>query len=68
MIFEKLIQKLKDQDLKPRSYSGRGMYGENCVGVYVKNVGDHSLPSGFRFDNLGLGYIIYWPSVKWKGE
>ena len=26
-------------DLKPQSYSGRGMYGKSCLGVRVSNLG-----------------------------
>ena len=28
-----LIEKLRDHGLEPRSYSGRAMYGKECVGV-----------------------------------
>jgi len=34
------IERLALNDLVPYSYSGRGMYGRNCVGVNVESVGD----------------------------
>lgn len=67
----KLIEAIKAADLRPRSYSGRGMYGERCVGVSLDYLGQaDGLPlSGSRTDSLGLGIILYWPSAKWpEGE
>lgn len=61
-----LIKLLKALGLEPRSYSGRGMHGRECVGVSVDRMGDHVLPVGWSFDQLGKGYIVYWPSVKWE--
>lgn len=48
-------------------YSGRGMYGESCLGFdtddpdevkyRVRNAGI----KGGSIDNMGLGWIVYWP-------
>lgn len=65
MTSEELIQKLEDQDLAPRSYSGRGMFGDRCVGVAVRSPGDYQLPPGWTMDQLGLGLIVYWPTMPW---
>ena len=60
------------------SYSGRGMYGDRCVGFDVDSLtelgtlaiaihevlGDvegRSMVENARTDNMGLGYIIYFP-------
>jgi hypothetical protein len=53
-------------------YSGRGMYGTNCIGIsldqytsvddvveFAANIGLR----GIRWDNLGLGSIVYWPHI-----
>lgn len=65
---EELLQRLRAQGLEPVAYSGRGMYGAECVGVAVDNKpGRYDLPTGWAWDNLGLGFIIYWPAVPWPG-
>jgi hypothetical protein len=66
MTVAQLIEALKAQDLKPHGYSGRGMFGAECVGVSVKHPGDHALPVGWRQDQLGMDYIVYWPSARWS--
>ena len=65
MTSKELIKILENLGLEPRSYSGRGMYGAECVGVYVKNLGDHEFPIGWKHDNLGKGYHVYWPKFSW---
>lgn len=52
-------------------YSGRGMYGDRCWGIAVHDpdeikmrVREYGLPKP-SVDNLGLDYIVYWPSVKY---
>ena len=67
----------------PRSYSGRGMYGKECVavvdvnpfqiglliGMESKELAEHLLNERCETDGLGLGRIIYWPNIPWpKGE
>lgn len=76
---------LEELDYTTRSYSGRGMYGKECLGVELgalKDVGElvadlieaaaddpnctSSIASAARqmsWDNLGLGIIVYFPSV-----
>jgi hypothetical protein len=74
-----LIQALKESGLTPRSYSGRGMYGKECVGFEDRNgVGlwefarhldpDLELREPHS-DQLGKGMIYYWPEYAWpEGE
>lgn len=52
------------------NYSGRGMYGANCYGMtFDADQDDVSVRArelglkGARFDSMGLGGIIYWPSI-----
>ncbi len=66
MKFEQLSKKMTAQGLKPYSYSGRFMYGESCLAVNVSNLAGYNLPSGWKQDNMGRGYVIYWPTVIWK--
>lgn len=55
-------------------YSGRCMYGDTCFGIVVRYrddlqeileaAGDFTEAFGApRWDNMGLSYIAYWPSV-----
>ena len=63
-----LIKKIEASGFKPRSYSGRFMYGHECVGVSVQptSTGDaDSLPRGNKVDSLGMGQILYWPQCAW---
>ena len=69
MKYKQLIATLEEEQLKPRSYSGRGMYGAHCVGAYIDGyLGNYTLPQGWRSDNLGRGTIVYWPDVAWPEE
>lgn len=67
------------------SYSGRGMYGKQCVAVRLESIGqlfqlgyifaangteeerENSLfdggPAQPKIDNLGMGYVAYWPEA-----
>lgn len=63
-----LISALKAQGLRPRSYSGRGMNGAECVGASLDHPGNYELPRGWSQDSLGMGYIVYWPDVAWQEE
>jgi hypothetical protein len=72
-----LVDVLKDSGLSVRSYSGRGMYGSQCVGVSADSVWSVAQAIGTAddidfedvpepsTDILGLGMIIYWPQIKW---
>lgn len=51
-------------------YSGRGMFGERCVGIVCDNP-DEAIEEaasqglkGARTDSMGRQAIVYWPSVK----
>lgn len=55
-------------------YSGRGMYGKRCIGISCDSVAAcveaaavHGL-RGAHWDNLGKGWIVYWPQHNPKGE
>jgi hypothetical protein len=61
-----LIKRLRAAGHEVRSYSGRGMYGRECVGVSLSR--GERLTVGHRtasYDALGLGSIAYWPSAVW---
>lgn len=81
---------LENNDCNVRSYSGRGMYGKECIGFTVDQdtnlLGlvaeivasvsdlDESVQDGLvtafnrvRTDNMGLGTIVYFPSIPWSG-
>lgn len=68
----KILKELAD-DVGGRlcsDYSGRGMFGRECVGI-VTDSPMHVIEKaaargvrGFRTDNMGLDTIVYWPSVK----
>lgn len=61
-----LITRLLNAGYQPRSYSGRGMFGRECVGVSLDRF--QELTVGARtatYDSLGLGRIAYWPGHSW---
>lgn len=75
-----LIEALESVGAKPRSYSGRGMFGKSCVAVSLNSdnnlsewyiaqelvrEGDSVNPGAPRHDEMGLGTIIYWPNYPW---
>ena len=65
---ERVIAAIKAAGKEPRSYSGRGMCGECCVGMKLQQyepVPD-GLPGGYSQDSLGLGRILYWRSAPWS--
>jgi hypothetical protein len=65
---ERLIELLENSlGLRPRSYSGRGMMGKECVGVSIHHLDelDGLHWEGKRTDSLGRGLIVYWPSMPW---
>lgn len=76
-----LKQIIQDAGYEPRSYSGRGMYGKECVGVTCDNqvdlifdMMDHASRNqikelkGCITDSMGRSIIVYWPSVAWSEE
>jgi len=69
-----MIRKLKEDGWRVRSYSGRGMNGKCCVGVDVDSVGEtvavgaflgNDCPGEPSYDNMGRGFVVYWPHVPW---
>ena len=75
-----MIELLENSGYEPRSYSGRGMYGKNCVGVVVEDVfalgvavGQESrhysedIPSA-KTDSMGRDIIVYWPDLAWPED
>ena len=51
-------------------YSGRGMYGETCAAIYTDDANwvieqaSEAGIKGARTDSMGLGAVVYWPSIK----
>ena len=71
---ERLIEKLEDAGFEPRAYSGRSMYGKECVAVSGRiseyEVGQ-AVGKGFGkplTDSMGLGIVVYWPNHEWPAE
>lgn len=73
-----LIEALENIGREWRPYSGRGMMGKQCVSTPIDDLGELFklgremanldcliAPS---FDQLGLGYIVYWPRYRLKEE
>lgn len=51
-------------------YSGRGMYGKTCCGFIVDDITEIKMrmrEKGIKVkaceDNMGLSYIVYYPSI-----
>mgnify|MGYP003336159782 CR=1 FL=1 len=71
-----LQQFLEDNEYECRSYSGRGMYGKNCLGVVVDakiemfhlayQAGQQQVQfylEKMEWDSMGHSTIFYWPGV-----
>lgn len=68
---KKLIAAIENAGYEWRSYSGRGMYGKECVGVTIRDKSDLiDLADAAKIagkpctDDMGLGTIAYWPNVE----
>lgn len=67
--FEALQDIAQQNDGRLRSYSGRGMYGAQCLGVtteYPNSVMEDAGAAGIkgaRQDSMGLKTIVYWPHI-----
>lgn len=66
---EKIEGIAEELGTETRSYSGRGMFGKECVGitvfdpyqvVYLARDFDLGIP---EVDNMGRDYIVYWPHI-----
>ena len=66
---------LNAQDITPKfyAYSGRFMYGRNCVGVNVdryeyselcKNLKKRKI--NFTSDNMGMDMVVYFTNIDWE--
>ncbi len=76
IIVHKLIEALSDTDHEPYPYSGRAMYGKECVGVNVDDLGDMwalamklaheglDIPQPST-DSMGRGFVLYWRTMEW---
>lgn len=73
-LIEELHANTDQQDFCPQKYSGRGMYGRECLGVVVDNLltglqaiaheaGKRGIemPEDVHSDSMGRGAILYWP-------
>jgi len=71
----RLVSDIDDAEL--RSYSGRNMYGKQCLGIdmesmtdafrFALSVDDSDLIWALShpvFDNMGRGIIVYFPNVE----
>lgn len=69
-----LLVDIGDAHLRP--YSGRFMYGQECLGIDMDSMADAfrfalmitdsdlaDALSSPRFDNMGMGIIVYFPNV-----
>ena len=77
---KKFIEALEDAGYDPKPYSGRGMFGKQCVSVSEEDVTAWDIAHGLwylvpedehldvpepRQDSMGLGIVLYWPSYEW---
>jgi hypothetical protein len=67
------IARLRDEGLEPRRYSGRGMFGADCIGVDVESREDAgALKALFDLkpttDSMGRGVVAYWPALPWPED
>jgi hypothetical protein len=68
-----LQKKLEAAGIKTRSYSGRGMFGAECLAATAKRVEDvyavipASAIRGARTDSMGFDVVVYWPGVAFGG-
>ncbi|NDJ15651.1 MAG: hypothetical protein EBY17_31515 [Acidobacteriia bacterium] len=68
-----IIQRLVEAGFKPRSYSGRGMYGRECLGVVFATADERYeaekiVGKAAVEDSMGKRYIAYWPAVAWPAD
>lgn len=69
---EKIVKRLAEDGFGKlyKDYSGRNMYGKTCIGITTNDPDTLVEEAAFRGvkgakqDNLGKGYIVYWPHIK----
>jgi hypothetical protein len=75
----KTVEDLSDEgcDAQVRTgYSGRAMFGRTCYGITSRERNDKQVIElaarnglrGARVDSMGLGVIVYWPSIDGEGK
>ena len=68
---EALCSETEDAEYRT-DYSGRGMFGVQCVGVVCYDpvkVIESAVEFGFkgaRYDSMGRQWIVYWPQISIK--
>lgn len=77
--FNSLSDALSILGYDPRPYSGRGMYGKECLSVVVEWSNDQWVIAqalALRFgettpapdsDSLGRNTVLYWSQIEWEG-
>ena len=70
---EAALLKLRDDGHDPQRYSGRGMYGKDCVGVVVDSRAEalslaDVLDLKPTLDSMGRGIVAYWPALPWPED
>jgi hypothetical protein len=62
-----LVDAIANRELRPIPYSGRQMYGEDCVAcVVARGSNMEDLPKeGALVDSMGLDFVVYWPRAEW---
>ncbi len=56
------------------NYSGRNMFGRECLGIscdnYIRVIEKAARKGleGATYDQLGTGYIVYWPTFNKESE
>lgn len=82
MVFEDLKHLINMNVGDARSYSGRGMYGKQCLGVTMDKFSDLAdlvencdtvedaawIIRNVKTDSMGLSTIFYWPKLTWIDE
>ena len=74
-----LQEVLQDLSLIPQPYSGRGMYGKQCLAVALDEgqtlwhlaiaIGQQlESPPEPKTDTLGYGLIAYWPDIPFNED
>jgi hypothetical protein len=72
-LVKKIVRLAKSRGLRPyRAYSGRCMFGSQCIGFYGEDAECAALAilvkkktgKSFSRDSLGLDMIYYFPSIQ----
>ena len=67
-----LREKLEEAGFSTRSYSGRGMYGVECLGALadtreaIYSVISAKDIRAARTDSMGFDVVVYWPQVPYE--